>query len=54
MLKISKSLITQIESGYGMFSLKVILRVAKIFSISLDELFYSDISKKYTLNLNIE
>lgn len=44
-LGVSKSLISQFESGYSGISLEVILQIRSLFNVSLDELILKDLTK---------
>ena len=44
-LGVSKSLISQFESGYSGISLEVILQIRSLFNVSLDDLILKDLTK---------
>ena len=44
-LGVSKSLISQFESGYSGISLEVILQIRSLFNVSLDDLILKDLNK---------
>ena len=44
-LGISKSLISQFESNYCGLSIDVILQIRSLFNVSLDDLFFKDLTK---------
>ena len=44
-LGVSKSLISQFESGFSGLSLEVMIKIRSLFNISLDDLIFKDLTK---------
>lgn len=45
-LGVSKSLISQFESGFSGISLDVMIKIRSLFNVTLDDLIFKDLTKK--------